>query len=336
MTPVSDHLPEIWFFIIGFLLLYYAVTDGYDLGVGILSLVARDDRERGLMMTSIQGTWHDNQTWLVLLGGMLFGAFPVFYGILFSALYIPILVMLIGLIFRGIAFEFRASSRNKKIWGYSFGIGSLVTASAQGFAVGGLFGGLEVVNTRFIGSIWGWLSPYSFLASIGIIAGYLMLGGSYLILKTQGEMQERAFRCARIASYFTIVISVAVYIEMPFRYPFVWEKWLAHPIWFSIAPAIAAASFVLYQLALRKHRELSPLMFNIVFVVSGFIGISAGIYPYILPNVLSPSLSIHATAASPYTLSFMLIAMSVILPIILTYSGYKLWVFRGKTKPEEY
>ena len=327
-------LPDAWFMIIGFLLLYYAVTDGYDLGVGIISLFVRNDEERGLMMASIQGNWHDNQTWLVLLGGMLFGAFPIFYGILLSALYIPILVMLVGLMFRGVAFEFRSASRNKRVWGLSFGIGSLITALAQGFALGGLFSGLEVVNTRFIGSIWQWLSPFAFIAAAGLISGYVMLGGNYLILKTTGDLQQRAFRYARIASYFTIVISMIVYAGVALRYPFVLKKLLKYPVELSIFPALAVVALIVFHIGIRKGREWLPLFSNIAFVIFGFIGISSGLYPYILPNVVSSSLTVQSTAASPKTLLFMLIVMAIILPIILIYSGYKIWVFRGKTDPE--
>ena len=199
-----------------------------------------------------------------------------------------------------------------------------------------LFSGLEVVNTRYIGSIWAWLNSLALIAAAGVIAGYLMLGGSYLILKTQGALQNRAFQWARQASHVTVAISIVVYIGVSLRYPFVYQKWLAHPMELSIAPALAVLALVFYYYALGKRWELAPLLANIAFVVFGFIGISTGLYPHILPNVVASSLTIRATSASPYTLSFMLIAMAVILPIILSYSGYKIWVFRGKTPPEDY
>jgi len=327
-------LPDIWFLIIGFLLLYYVVADGYDLGIGIISLFACSDEERGLMMAAIQADWHDNQTWLILLGGMLFGAFPVFYGILLSALYIPVLIMLVGLMFRGVAFAFRAFSPTRKIWGFSFGIGSLITALAQGFALGGLFSGLEIVNNRSIGSVWTWLNLFAFTTTVGVISGYVMLGANFLILKTKGDLQARAFKYAQTASYFTIILSAVLYIWVAMRYSFVLEKWIRHPFELSIFPALAVVALLSFYYGIRKRREFFPLLANICFVVFGFIGISWGLYPYIIPNVVSSPVSISKTAAAPNTLFFMLVVMAVILPIILVYSGYKLWVFRGKTDPK--
>ena len=331
MASFYSLLPDIWFLIIGFLLLYYVVADGYDLGIGIISLFARSDEERGLMMAAIQSDWHDNQTWLVLLGGMLFGAFPVFYGILLSALYVPVLIMLVGLMFRGVAFEFRASSRNRKIWGLSFGVGSLITVLAQGFALGGLFSGLEVVDNRSVGHLWTWLNLFAVATTLGVIAGYVMLGANFLILKTTGDLQARAFEYARIASYVTVALSIVLYVWVALRYPFVLSKWMRNPIELSVCPAIAVMALLCFYYGIWKRREVLPLLCNIGFIVFGFIGISWGLYPYIIPNVVSSPVSITKTAAAPNTLFFMLVVMAVILPIILIYSGYKLWVFRGKT-----
>jgi cytochrome d ubiquinol oxidase subunit II len=336
METLFSYLPDIWYLVIGFLLLYYVVVDGYDLGIGIISLFARGDAERGLMMASIQENWHANQTWLVLLGGILFGAFPLFYGIILAALYIPMLIMLIGLIFRGVAFEFRATSKSRRLWGLSFGTGSLVTALAQGFAVGGLFSGLEVAQTRFVGSIWQWLNPFSFIAAAGVIAGYVMLGANFLILKCTGDLQNRAYTCARVASWFTVAISIVVYTGVAMRYPFVVQKWVRSPVELSVFPSLAVLSLLVFYRAIRKRREIAPLIANIAFILFGFVGISVGLYPFIIPNVVSSSVSIHHAAASPKTLFFMLIVMSLILPVILVYSGYKIWVFRGKTEREEY
>ncbi len=189
-------LPIIWLAIIGFLLLFYALTDGFDLGVGIISLMTRGQEDRGLMMDSISGIWHLNQTWLVVLGGMLFGAFPLFYGILFSALYLPSMVMLLGFVFRGVAFDFREHSERPGTWEFLFGLGSLIATLAQGLALGGLLSGVRLSQNRFIGSVWDWWNPFTALVTLGVFLGYVMLGAHYLILKTEGALQERS-RCYR-------------------------------------------------------------------------------------------------------------------------------------------
>ena len=332
MELFYHYLPDIWFVIIGFLLLYYAATDGFDLGVGIISIFCRNEEERGLMMGSIVGVWHDNQTWLVLLGGMMFGAFPVFYGILLSSLYIPITVMLIALIFRGVSFEFRNNSAHKRAWGLSFSYGSLVAAGAQGIALGGLFSGLEATDTTHVANIWTWVNPYSILATAGVIAGYVMLGANYLILKAEGELQNRAFLQARRASYFTIAISFGIYIWTALRYPFFTAK-LASVQGIAIMavfPLLALISLATFYYGLSRRREFMPLLANISMVICGFAGLSVGLYPYIIPNVIANPVTIEKTAASTPTLFFMFVVAMIIIPLIITYTIYKYHVFRGK------
>ncbi len=328
MTLISTHLPEVWYGIIGFLLLYYAVADGYDLGIGMLSLFAKDDAERGLMMSAIKDNWHANQTWLVLLSGMLFGAFPRLYSLVLSTLYFPLLLMLVGLMTRGIALEFRDGSPHKSLWGFLFGIGSVIAAVTQGLTLGTLLWGLDEHPVS--------LNPFALLTAVGVTAGYVMLGSSYLILKTTGPVQRCAFASTRWASLATLCLSCAVYAGVVMRYPFIRTKWLQHPVWLSIAPLIAIAALCLYLITLKKRLESVPLVLNIIFVLAGFLGLSIGFYPYILPNVVLSPMTIRSAAASSYTLSFMLIATIVVLPVILIYSAYKLWTFRGKAELQEY
>ena len=333
MEQWGPFLADIWLFLIGFFLLYYAVTDGADLGVGMLSLF-RDDERRGFMMSTLHATWHGNQTWLVLLGGMMFGAFPVFYSLVLSSLYIPMAVMLIGLIFRGVAFEFRENSSHKVGWGLSFGLGSLVVTLAQGFALGGLLGGLDVQNGEFVGGIWDWFSPFSILVTAGVVAGYVMLGANYLIMKTVGEFQDRSFRLARSASIATLLVAVAVHVWTVARYPYIAQKWTSYPDLRYVAPfpILTVLAVVMYFRALQKRREVAPLLWNAAIILFSFIGLSTEMYPSMIPHVISPGVTVTHAAASPPTLVFMLIVTAFLIPVILMYTTYEFWVFRGKTK----
>lgn len=339
MSALEPHLPDIWLFIIGFFLLYYAIADGFDLGVGILSLFSRDDAERGLLMGTIQSIWHDNETWLVLLGGMLFGAFPVFYGMVLSALYIPILIMLFGLMFRGVAFEFRHLAVQKPFWSTAFGIGSLIATLAQGFALGGLIGGIEIREGQFAGSEWAWLNPFSVLVAVGVLCGYTMLGANYLIVKTEGDLQRRSIRYAWTASLATFAIAGSVHIWSTLKHPHVIKKWLEGTASFSMGAflALAALGFLMLFRSLLKRQEGQPFIWNIVIILASFTALSIGLYPQMIPPVLvTAPLTVHAAAASSLTLEFMLVVTGLLLPVILTYTSYKHRVFWGKVKPEGY
>ncbi len=337
MQFLEPYLPEVWLFIIGFFLLYYAVSDGFDLGVGIISLGA-DEEERGFIMGAISSVWHDNQTWLVLLGGMLFGAFPLFYGIVLSSLYIPILAMLFGLMFRGVAFEFRENSTHPAVWSRCFGLGSLVVAVAQGFALGGLLGGLEVENGGFSGSVWGWFNPFSCVVALGVICGYTMLGANYLIFKTSGRMQNVSYRISGFASILTLIISLIVHFLAAAKYPNLVDKLMSPPGVYTISALLALAVFCFIMLfaGLKRRREATPLLCNIGIILFSFAGLSLGMYPDMIPNVISSPITVRRAAASPQTLEFMLVVMIVLIPVILAYTGYKHRVFRGKVVEPEY
>ncbi len=335
MGWVETYIAEIWFLIIGFFVLYYAVADGSDLGVGILSLFARNEEDRGIMMASLQSVWQDNQTWLVLLGGMLFGAFPLFYSVALSALYIPLVVMLAGLIFRGIAFEFRERSGRTFVWSLCFGIGSLVTTVSQGLTLGGIFYGLPMDGNSFAGTQWSWLHPYSTVFSLGVISGYAMLGANYLFLKTSGVVQRRSVFYSALSAAFTLFIAAVIYLWTVARHPYMAQKWQAMPGVFTVAlfPFLALCAFFLYAWSLRRRWERGPFLWNAVFVFCAFIGISVGFYPYIIPNMVTIR---TAAGSSPKTLLFMLAVMVILLPVILVYTGYKRRVFRGKVGSEGY
>jgi len=322
MSSALTYLPDIWLGIIGLLLLLYVFTDGANLGIGILSLFENDGEEVGRRMGMLGSTWHASQTWLVILGGMLFGAFPDFYGILLSALYVPMVLMLAGLIFRGVAFEFRAHSGRKRAWELAFGLGSLVATLAQGAALGGLLSGLPVENGRFEGSIWGWFNPFSALVAAGVLCGYVLLGSNYLIATGGEALRQRGYRHALASCLLTFPISAAVHLWAAARYPQVADKWITGPwawyLWGSILLALASFWRLMSNL-LRRRR--SALRWNYAVICFSFFGLSVGLYPDMIPSVVNPVAVAHA-AASPQTLLFMLVVTAILLPVILGYTAY--------------
>ncbi len=331
---IMANLPEIWLVLIAFFVLYYAITDGLDLGVGMISLFAKNSEECGTMMGSIRSNWHSNESWLVILGGMLFGAFPIFYGVIFSALYIPVMVMLFGLIFRGISFEMRDHSERKRIWDLSFGGGSLTASVGQGFAFGGILSGyLRVESGEFTGSPWEWLNPYALLVTVGLLTGYIMLGANYLILKTEGYLQDRSYRIAWLASLFVAPVAVTVHIWTIFKYPHVAQKWQSYPGLYFVAgfTVIAALTFIMLLICLKKRFEIAPVFLNAALVIFSFAAISTGMYPNMIPNEAG-GIDVRTVAASSKTLIFMLYASVIVLPVVLLYTSYEYWVFRGKTQ----
>jgi len=329
-------LAVLWLVIIGFFLLYYAVSDGLGLGVGILCLFSRREEDRKVMMESLGYIWHTNQTWLVVVGGMLFGAFPFFYSILFSALYIPAVLMVLGLIFRGISIDFHEHSRSKRLWAVTFGAGSLVAATAQGFALGGLLAGIHVEDGRFVGGVWDWVNPFSLLVTLGVVVGYVTLGCNYLILKTEGDLKKRGFRYAFAFSAVTLVLSSAVFLWTNLRYPHALEKWISQPDIFYVilTPVLTGAGFALLFRSLLMRQEAAPLFWNAATVALGFLALSINMYPQMIPHIVSP-VTIDQAAASPRTLIFMLVVTGILLPVMVFYTTYTYRVFRGKVTMAE-
>ena len=228
-STVHLFLIDVWLGFLGLFLTFYVVLDGFDLGIGVLSLFVREEDRRGIMMASLGSVWDANESWLVVLGGALFGAFPLAYGIVLNALYLPIMVMIFALIFRGVAFEYREHAQ-RRLWDYAFGIGSLVAALCQGFALGGLIAGPSVSGERFAGGSFDWLSPFSVLVALGVVFGYVLLGATYLIVKTEGEAQRHAIRTAWIAGALMLVAAAGISLWTPILYPFVAEKWFGNGI----------------------------------------------------------------------------------------------------------
>jgi cytochrome d ubiquinol oxidase subunit II len=333
MVDIHLFLANVWFLLLGLILMFYVVTDGFDLGVGILSLFERDNDRRTQMMTGLKGIWDANETWLILFGGALFGAFPAVYALVLQALYIPITAILFGLILRGVAFEFRAHACSKRVWTLAFGGGSLLTTLAQGYALGGLIGGLSVADGQFTGTVWSWLSPFSTMVAMGVAAGYALLGGTYLIIKTQGKLQSINRKRSRWAAWIMLSAAAVVTIATPLLHSYITQRWFRAPdvLYLVPLPAIALGAFTMLMQSLRRGYEISPFVWSLVIFVASFVGLAVSLYPYLLP----PALTLAATASSSVTLVFMLVGIGMLIPVMLVYNGYQYLVFRGKLVREE-
>ncbi|HET7587553.1 MAG TPA: cytochrome d ubiquinol oxidase subunit II [Gammaproteobacteria bacterium] len=333
MNEVHHFLADIWFGLIGVLLILYVVLDGFDLGVGILSLGARDDDERGIMMASLGSVWDANETWLVLLGGALFGAFPDVYAIALHALYIPIMATLFGLVFRAVAFEFRENSHRKHFWNIAFGTGSLMAAAAQGFALGAIISGIEVGPRGFSGGVFDWFSPFSLLVAVGVVFGYMLLGATYLIVKTTDDIQARFFHLATFAAWLTVIVGVGVSLWTPLKFDYVREKWFGEDLYaLGTLPLCAAIAFGVLLYSLRRRHEYAPFAWSILIFLFSFIGLAASLYPSIIP----PDVTVYGAASSGKTLVFMLTGIGMMIPVMLIYNAYQYLVFRGKVTHSGY
>jgi len=321
-------LANIWFFIIGLFLVFYVVLDGFDLGVGILSLFTRQENRLEVMMTSLGTIWDANETWIVIVAGTMFGAFPMAFGVIFHALYIPTILMLFALLLRGVAFEFRSESHRKEIWGWAFGVGSLVAAASQGLALGGLLQGPQVADGRFVGGVFDWLTPFSLVVAAGVVAGYALLGATYLMMRTRGPIQAAMYGRARYLAAFMLLAAAIVSLWTPLRYEWVAERWFSLPAFYYYAalPALALFAFWMLLSSMVRRQTVAPFVWTLVIFVSSFAGLAATFFPYIVPD----SVKIYEAAAAPNTLIFMLSVVSFFIPIMIVYNAYQYFVFRGK------
>lgn len=331
MDALLHFLPEVWFVILGLFLFLYVMLDGFDLGVGILSLTSSDERRRSILMTSLGNIWDANETWLVVMAGALFGAFPLAYGTILSALYIPIYMMIFGLIFRAVAFEFREHSDRKFIWNFAFGAGSFLAALGQGFTLGSVIEGISVDDAgHFTGSTWDWLDWRSMLVALTLIQGYVLIGSTYLILKTEGELQKTHFRTAKLATITTLVGAVLITIVTPVFYESARLRLFSPPLLYVFAAIPVLGSILvgfLYR-SLQMEEERTPFIWTILIFLLTFLGLGLVVFPYIIPT----KITIYQAAASPSALVFMIIFVGFLIPIMLFYNIYQYVVFRGKVQ----
>jgi cytochrome d ubiquinol oxidase subunit II len=324
----------LWAALIALAMILYIILDGISLGVGLLFPTARDEKERSILMNSIGPVWDANQTWLVFGGGAIFVGFPVLYGVLCSALYIPLITFLCGLILRGVTFEFRAQASRKEPWNKAFFLGSLVAVVSQGFMLGGILTGITVKGAHFAGGPLDWVNPFSVMVGLALIPGYILLGSTHLLIKTEGTVQERAYKQAFGSGLIVLVFMAIVTVWTPFHYPMVWTNWFSRPrIYFVWAfPLIGLiATFQLLR-SLRSRQEVQPLICSVGLFLSGYLGLVTSLYPYAIP----PTVTLQQAAAQRETLSFTLWGVVIVLPIVVGYILYSYSVFRGKVTPEEY
>ncbi|MCW0400258.1 MULTISPECIES: cytochrome d ubiquinol oxidase subunit II [Xanthomonas] len=323
-------LPVIWFGVIGFGVLMYVLLDGFVLGLGILAPFAEDEDQLDLMMNTAAPIWDGNETWLVLGGAGLLAAFPKAYAIVLSALYLPVLLMLIALVFRGVAFEFRFKARSSKyLWGWAFALGSLCAAFWQGVILGALVEGMPLQDGKYLGGVLGWFSPFSMLTGAAVVFGYALLGGSWLILKTEGAMQRIARTLTRPLVLVVVVFMGLVSAWLPFLDSRIMARWFhdGNFWWLSPVPLLVLVNAVaLWRAAMAQGRDARPFVLTLCFFVLGFFGLVLGIWP----NIVPPGLTIWEAASPPSSQGFVLAGLAVLLPVILGYTAWSYRVFRGK------
>jgi cytochrome bd ubiquinol oxidase subunit II len=329
---VAFDLPTLWAFIIAFAVFVYVVMDGFDLGLGILFPLFPAKEDRDLITNTVAPVWDGNETWLVLGGGGLMAAFPLAYAVLMPALYTPMIAMLIGLIFRGVAFEFRwRTTRARNRWDIAFTGGSWLAALAQGIALGAILQGVHVEGRQYAGGWWDWLTPFSLLTGVSVVAGYALLGATWLILKTEGSLRDRAYHLSWYLLFVMLLAIVAVSIATPLLTIHYAQRWFTWPniVLTAPVPVAVAAVTVLLLKNLAERRDGWPFPLTLLLFLLSYAGLGISMYPYIVPQ----SITIWQAAAPANSQLFMLVGVAVLIPLILAYTGWAYWVFRGKVHP---
>ncbi|NNG80639.1 cytochrome d ubiquinol oxidase subunit II [Acinetobacter sp. ANC 5378] len=324
-------LSFIWIVIIAVGVLIYVVLDGFDLGIGILFPFFKAQQERDVMMNTVAPVWDGNETWMVLGGAGLFAAFPLVYSTVLSALYLPIILMVIALIFRGVAFEFRFKSRrNRHLWDMAFIGGSILTGFLQGIILGAYIQGIKTTNRIYTGGGLDWLTPFSVFTGIGVVVLYATLGCGWLIFKTDADLQNRMYQLMpkMIIALFIIFGGVSIYT--PLAHPAIAERWFNQPqlTYFSPVPILVLVFTFLALRACKQRKELSPFIYTLALVFLAYTGFLISLWPYIIP----PSVTIWDAAAPQSSQLFALIGALLLIPIILIYTGLSYWVFRDKVR----
>jgi cytochrome bd ubiquinol oxidase subunit II len=327
-------LPLIWYVLIGTVIFLYVLLDGFDLGVGILFPFAPTDTCRDRMMNSIAPFWDGNETWLVLGGGGLFAAFPLAYAILMPAFYIPIILMLLGLVFRGVAFEFRfkATGKSRRIWDYSFHVGSLVATFTQGMVLGTFVNGIAVEGRNYAGGALDWLNAFSVMTGVALVTGYALLGATWTIMKTDGDTQRWARGCSRRMLLCVALFMGLVSLTIPLMNKDIRDLWFTYPniFWLQPMPILSAVFCVMLWWDLGTGREYRPFFLTLGLFLMNYIGIGVSTWPWLVPF----KVTLWQAAAAPESQSLLLLGTVFLLPCVLAYTGYCFWVFRGKASHE--
>lgn len=329
MADFDWYLPIIWTAIIAIGVAMYVILDGFDLGVGILFPTTSSERSRDAMMTSVAPFWDGNETWLVLGGGGLLAAFPGAYSVIMPALYIPVILMLLSLVLRGVSFEFRWTSKpNHHAWDWGFAGGSILAAFAQGLVLGGLLQGIEVRDGAFAGGPFDWFSAFAVMCGLGLVAGYGLLGACWLLIRTNGDVERHA---RRLAPYFLAAVALfaaAVSIWTPLRDRYIWDRWFSMPNIYVLwpMPLLTAALVSVVWRSIARGDEIKPFVGTVGIFLLCFLGLAISITPYLVP----PSIDLWQAAATTSSLVIMLLGVAAMLPLILAYTVFVYWTFRGK------
>ncbi|MEG2359299.1 cytochrome d ubiquinol oxidase subunit II [Acinetobacter sp.] len=324
-------LSLIWIVIIAIGVLIYVVLDGFDLGIGILFPFIKGKEERDVMMNTVAPVWDGNETWMVLGGASLYAAFPLVYSTVLSALYMPIMLMVIALIFRGVAFEFRfKANKSRHWWDKAFIGGSILASFFQGMILGAYIQGIKTVNGIYAGGGLDWLSPFTVFVGIGVVALYAALGCGWLIFKTDQALQNRMYQLMPKMIIALFIIFGCVSIYTPMAHPEIAARWFSQPqlMYFSPVPILVLLFTFLALRACRQRKELSPFIYTLALVFLAYTGFIISLWPYVIP----PSVTIWQAAAPQSSQLFALIGALILIPVILIYTGLSYWVFRDKVR----
>ncbi|MFV8833964.1 cytochrome d ubiquinol oxidase subunit II [Aquisalimonas sp.] len=322
-------LTLIWALIIAVGVFMYVLMDGFDLGVGILFPFAPGEEARDTIMNTVAPVWDGNETWLVLGGAGLLGAFPMVYSILLPALYLPVLFMLVALIFRGVAFEFRfKAKRSKWLWDISFNVGSTLAAFTQGIILGAFIQGFEVQDGTYVGGMFDWLTPFSIMTGFGLIAGYALIGCAWIIMKTIGDVREWAYSIADRLLLITLLAVAVVSVWTPLMHDAIAQRWFSLPnlFYFAPVPIVTAGIALLFYRALHQRNDFLPFFCALGLYILSYTGLAISLWP----NVIQPDITLWDAASAPESQLFLLLGVLFTLPIILGYTTWTYWVFRGK------
>jgi cytochrome bd ubiquinol oxidase subunit II len=334
MNNLEYTLPVIWALVIGVSVALYVVLDGFDLGIGILFPFFKNEAERDLVMNSVAPFWDGNETWLVMGGVGLWVAFPKAYAVVLPAVYLPVIVMLLALIFRGVAFEFRwVAKPHHHLWDISFAAGSTLAAFAQGVVLGAVLQEIHVENGQFAGGAVDWLTPFSLMCGFALVAGYALLGATWLMMKTGGEVEQRARRMGVPLLFCLLGFILLVSLWTPLHIARIAERWFSVPNFYLLSQ-VPLATLLLAWLCwhgIRKNRSILPFASAVGLFLLAYAGLVVSNAPYLVP----PSITLWEAAAHPSSQLFFLIGATILLPLILAYTVLVFWLFRGKVQPGE-
>lgn len=324
----------LWAGILAFAILIYALLDGFDLGVGILFPLYRDDQSKKLIVHTIAPVWDGNETWLILGGGGLFAAFPLAYATVLPALYAPVIAMLLALVLRGVSMEFREKTvRGRTFWSWGFWLGSLTAAFSQGLMLGAFIQGIDIANRTYVGGWFDWLTPFSILCGFAIAAGYSVLGAGWLVMKTEGPTRTLSHRFLMPLSFVMLTLITIISIWIPFLDARLSERWFSWPSLLYLMPIPILVAFIAFKLlaAIRADdNDAKPFAYTISLFIITYVGFGITTYPYIVPH----KITIWEAAAPDSSLLFLLVGTVVLIPIILIYTAHTYWVFRGKVSAD--